>query len=168
MGAFTTPTVAEQPPASSSAGVSSHRMATQPLLQQRPAGAMINANRTQPGYPAGSARPSGLGTPRSPWLVVILGALTGGIYYLYWLNTVAQELCAARDEDTPNPVKLVLLTLLTAGVYAWYWRGTAAGEQIAEAQSRAGVSPAVDLGVIAMVPFYGVYAMQRELNRLAS
>ena len=133
---------------------------------------MINAKRgagpaSAGAYPTGAARPGGTSAPREPWLVVVLGLVTFGIYYFYWLNAVAQQLCEARGDSTPNPVKLVLLSLATLGIYSWVWRAADAGKQIAEAQARAGVSPVQDLGIVAMIPFFGVYAMQRELNRLA-
>lgn len=175
MGTFATPVAAAPSiPASASASAplsspsvaSSKRIGgTQGLVI--PAGAMINSKRVPGGYPAGAAKPSGIHAKRAPGLVVLLGVVTLGVYYLYWLNTVAQQLCEARGEDVPNPVKLVLLTMATLGIYGWIWRAGDAGQQIADAQARAGVSPVTDLGVVALIPFYGVYAMQRELNLLA-
>ena len=131
-----------------------------------PTAAMINANRAPLGYPGSAATPAGVSVARSPWLVVILGAVTFGVFYLYWLNSVAQQLASARKRDEPNAIKLVLLSLATLGIYSWIWRGADAGRQIAEAQASLAVTPAVDLGIVALIPFYGVYAMQRELNRL--
>ena len=61
-------------------------------------------------------------TPRSIPVAVILSIVTCGIYALYWiyrLNDEVNEL--ARDETAPGGGLVILLFIVTCGIYGLYW-----------------------------------------------
>lgn len=60
--------------------------------------------------------------PRSIPLAVILSFVTCGIYYLYWIYRLNDEVNEmARDETAPGGGLVLLLIILTCGIYSFYW-----------------------------------------------
>jgi len=53
---------------------------------------------------------------------IILSIVTCGIYAIYWLVVMADDLNAVsgHPEDTSG-VMVMLLTIITCGIYGWYW-----------------------------------------------
>lgn len=52
---------------------------------------------------------------------VILSILTCGIYGLYWLIVLTDEVNAVSDDYTTSGAMSVLFILLTCGLYSFYW-----------------------------------------------
>ena len=56
------------------------------------------------------------------WL--LLGIVTCGIYDLYFIYKLAQDvnkICEGDGDNTPGLLSFILLTLVTCGIYGYYW-----------------------------------------------
>lgn len=71
---------------------------------------------------------------------ILLTFITCGIYGLYWLCTITDDVDNISENPTKrNGVVVILLTILTCGIYGWYyWYQT--GKLMEEANQRKGVS----------------------------
>lgn len=59
---------------------------------------------------------------RSIAVCIILSIITCGIYGLYWLFCLAEDMkILSGNPALPSGGKLILLTLITCGIYGWYW-----------------------------------------------
>ena len=61
------------------------------------------------------------GEIREPALVLILGIITCGIYYLWWMYRSASDIQEFLGEPDISPGTEILLMLITCGIYAIYW-----------------------------------------------
>ena len=60
--------------------------------------------------------------PRSIPVAIILSIVTCGIYALYWMYSINNEINdLAQDPMAAGGGVVLLLTLVTCGVYGWYW-----------------------------------------------
>ena len=111
---------------------------------------------------------------RSVALAIVLSILTCGIYMIYWMIVLADDLNTAsgRPDDTSGGI-VFLLSLVTCGIYSWYWLYKC-GEKVNEIQRRNGAVPENSLGILYLVlGFFGLgivaYALaQSELNKVAT
>src|SRR5579863_1746322 len=64
-----------------------------------------------------------LGTPRSPWVVLLLTFLTCGFYYYYFIYVVTAETqdFLGQTELNMSPGMEILLTIVTFGIWNIYW-----------------------------------------------
>ena len=55
--------------------------------------------------------------------ILLLNIITCGIYGLYYMYTVTQDMntMAGNDGRNTEPSTVVLLTIVTCGFYGWYW-----------------------------------------------
>lgn len=87
----------------------------------------------RPNYAAGNSGNSGGYrapiTSRSIPLAIILSIVTCGIYGLYWMYCLANDLNTAsgHEQDTSGGL-VVLFSIITCGIYGLYWYYTAAGK----------------------------------------
>lgn len=110
---------------------------------------------------------------RSVGVAIILSIITCGIYGIYWLISLANELNTAsgRYSDTSGGM-VFLLTLVTCGIYGWFWLYKA-GEKVDIIKSNRGV-PSSGTGILYIVlSLFGLsiidYALiQSELNNVAT
>ena len=60
---------------------------------------------------------------RSIAMCIILSIITCGIYGIYWMICLNNEMCAATPDDSfqTSGGTVFLLTLVTCGVYGLYW-----------------------------------------------
>lgn len=59
---------------------------------------------------------------RSPIIVIVLSLVTCGIYTLYWIYKMSEELQSeSQNEDSTSPGIELLLVLVTCGLYMFYW-----------------------------------------------
>lgn len=66
--------------------------------------------------------PSGRGTNRSIALCIILSLVTCGIYGLYWMVKMNDEINLLADEPgATSGGMVVLLAIVTCNIYTWYW-----------------------------------------------
>ena len=60
--------------------------------------------------------------PRSIPLAIILSFVTCGIYMLYWIYMLNDEINElAQDETAPGGALVLILIVLTCGIYGLYW-----------------------------------------------
>ena len=104
---------------------------------------------------------------RSIVMCVVLTLVTCGIYSLYWIYCIhedVQEVCNYPMQTTGGMV--ILLTLVTCGIYGIYW-SFRMGQALDEARGTPGGSQAIAYLLLSLFGFSIVaYAlMQNELNR---
>ena len=55
-------------------------------------------------------------------LCIILSIITCGIYGIYWLICINNDMnIIARDDYQTSGGMVVLLTIITCNIYGWYW-----------------------------------------------
>ena len=60
--------------------------------------------------------------PRSIPLAIVLSFVTCGIYMLYWIYMLNDEINElAQDETAPGGALVLILIVLTCGIYGLYW-----------------------------------------------
>lgn len=111
---------------------------------------------------------------RNPVIAVLLSIITCGIYGLYWLACLANDVNTVSDSD-PNDMcgwKVIVFSLVTCGIYYFVWLYKA-GEKIdmkAVADGRAADNKKVLYLVLGILGL-GIVAeilMQLELNKYAT
>lgn len=74
----------------------------------------------------GGAYPGrGLKEDRSIWMFILLSIVTCGIYSIYFIYKLIEDVniaLAGDGEETPGIVKYFLLSLITCGIYGWFWQ----------------------------------------------
>ena len=58
---------------------------------------------------------------RSPVAVLLLSIVTCGIYQLYLIYKVSQEIRDFRGDNSISPGTELLLSIITCGLYEIYW-----------------------------------------------
>lgn len=130
-----------------------------------------------PNYAAGNSGNSGGYrapiTSRSIPLAIILSIVTCGIYGLYWMYCLANDLNTAsgHEQDTSGGL-VVLFSIITCGIYGLYWYYTAAGK-VGEVQEFDRRPRDGSLGILyLLLALFGfsivsMALMQNELNKVA-
>jgi hypothetical protein len=72
---------------------------------------------------------------RSIGLAIILSIITGGIYVIYWMCVLTNEVGDLSGEKSFTGGKAVLLTIVTCGIYSWFW-AYQLGTNVAKAQTK--------------------------------
>lgn len=110
---------------------------------------------------------------RSIPVCIILSIVTCGIYALYWLYCLAEDLNAvSQDGDNTSGGMVVLLSIVTCSIYQLYWFYKAGGK-VNDVRFRTGEREDGSLGILyLLLGFFGLslvaYALiQNELNRVA-
>ena len=75
---------------------------------------------------------------RSIPMCIILSIVTFGIYGLYWLYSLANDINTLTHQEQPSGFKVLVLTIITLGFYELYWLYKA-GERINEFQLERGI-----------------------------
>jgi hypothetical protein len=70
---------------------------------------------------------------RSVAMVIILTLITCGIYGLYWMYAITEELSHATNDPNFSGAKALIFLLLTCGIYVFFWYYVV-GQKIAEMQ----------------------------------
>ena len=79
--------------------------------------------------------------PRDVMLRILLTFFTCGLYGLYWMKTLTDDIHRFSGRpQTPSGIKVVLLTLVTCSLYFYYWLYQISGELV-EARRERGLSP---------------------------
>ncbi len=126
----------------------------------------------QPGYnPYGGYTPSGI-TRREIVTCILLSIITCGIYGLYWLSCLADDLNKVSAEPQPTSGgTVVLLSIVTCNIYLFVWLNRAGSQLCRARQMRTGY-PGENNGVLyivlalltgGIVPYCMI---QSELNKL--
>ena len=70
-------------------------------------------------------------------MCIILSIVTFGIYGLYWLYSLANDINTLTHQERPSGFKVLVLTIITLGFYELYWLYKA-GERINDFQTYQG------------------------------
>ena len=77
-----------------------------------------NYNGWNGGYPV----PAGAGTNRNIALCIIFSIITCGIYGLYWMVMLNDEVSRlAGEEEYTSGLLVIVFSIITCGIYALYW-----------------------------------------------
>ena len=87
---------------------------------------------------------------RNVAVAILLSILTCGLYSIYWMIKMNNEINTVGDttQDTSG-IAVVLLTLITCGIYGWFWMYKC-GEKLDTIATRKGLPPQ-SRGVICLV-----------------
>jgi hypothetical protein len=117
--------------------------------------------------PVGGAMmiPGGKGLARNPIHVVLLSMFTFGVYPLLWYFKTYNEVQGYLGGGGAPWWKPMLISMVTCNLYGLYLVVTQLGGIIAQVQQKAGLADARNLGWIYILPVYGTYLVQTELNK---
>lgn len=54
-------------------------------------------------------------------VAIILSIVTCGIYSIYWMYKITEEVDAYSGDNSTQPGTAILLTIVTCGIYMFYW-----------------------------------------------
>lgn len=77
---------------------------------------------------------------RNIGLAIILSIITCGLYYLYWIYSITNEVGHLNDDHSFSGGTVVLFGIITCGIYFLFWYYQL-GRQIAQAQEKNGLLP---------------------------
>lgn len=102
---------------------------------------------------------------RSLPISIILCFLTCGLYTIYWIYAITEDMAQLTDDRDLSGAKTLLLMLVTCGLYGFYWYYKM-GKQVALLRSDAEdqsvlylILSILSLGIISML------LMQDEINK---
>ena len=72
---------------------------------------------------------------RSVASVIILSLITCGIYNIYWMYAVTEEVSYLIDDRTFTGGKVILFSIITCGIYTLFWYYSL-GQKLMVAQQR--------------------------------
>lgn len=106
---------------------------------------------------------------RSPFAVILLGFVTGGIYYFYWFYKVNEEAAIiARDEDANPGLSLLAASLGALLIVPVFWTHFTTAKRIGDATGFPVSKAANVVFSIVLLPFVGVIYplwLQGKLNK---
>lgn len=108
------------------------------------------------------ARPAGI-RRRNPLLIIILSALTFGIYFFYWYLSTTNELRKATD-CAPDPLLMLLFFLPFLNIFFFYYYGWKYSRAI---HQLTGYDVMSLLAAWIFFPPVAIYLSQKELNTKA-
>lgn len=110
-----------------------------------------------------------IGCKRSPALVFIFSVITCGIYFLYWIYKVSEEMRIYNTDDSMSPgLELLICILFPPYIIYWFYKY---GNIIFNAHNIEEVAIPDDNGILYLVlaffmPIVGAAIMQASLNKL--
>lgn len=130
-------------------------------------------NYNQPGYNAYGYSPNGIAR-RELVTCILLTIVTCGIYGLYWMVCMVDDLNRASNEPQPTTGgTVVLLSIITCGIYSFIWMYRA-GEQLCRARQIRYGYPGENNSVLYLVlsllglGIVSYCLIQTELNKFAT
>lgn len=56
------------------------------------------------------------------WISILLSIVTCGLYEIYWICTINNDIDTITNNDHPrNPILVIILSIVTCGLYTIYW-----------------------------------------------
>jgi len=103
--------------------------------------------------------------------VIILSLVTCGIYMMYWIYAMSNDIKTYLDDETINPGLELLLTIVTCGIYGIYWYYKF-GKLICTCQEKAGIAVEDNAIVYIILSVFGlsivnVGLMQNAMNLIS-
>ncbi len=113
-------------------------------------------------------------TERNIALCIILTIVTCGIYGLYWIVCLVNDLnTAANTPNDTSGVMVLVLSIVTCDIYMLYWMYKAGGK-LQEAQTQRNMPSDSNSGILYLIITlfgFGIVAyclIQNELNKMAT
>lgn len=109
---------------------------------------------------------------RNVAVCIILSIVTCGLYGLYWIVCLGDDVCTISDKNNTSGGMVLVLTLITCGLYGLYWLYTC-GEAVDNYKNTRGVHSSYSGIVYLALSLLGVgiisYALlQNELNNISN
>lgn len=110
---------------------------------------------------------------RNVGLCILFSILTCGLYGLYWIYKITEELNFFSEDQSISPGLTILLSIITCGLFTIYW-SYKMGKQIFIAQEKLSIFPQSDDSVMYLVlSIFGLTIiscaiMQSHINKMAS
>ncbi len=106
---------------------------------------------------------------RSVALSIVLSIVTCGIYGLYWIACVANDVNTLTNREGTSGGMVVLLSIVTCGIYQFYWFYKV-GEALDGARAQNGVPSGSQAIVYLLLSIFGFSIVslalaQSELNK---
>ena len=106
-------------------------------------------------------------------VAIILSLVTCGIYGLYWMYKIVEELNEASENNGTSGGMVILLSIVTCGIYMFYWMYKAGG-YVNTAKTRRNIPSDSNSGIIYLVlcifglSIVSYCLIQNELNQIAA
>ncbi|CUH92911.1 DUF4234 domain-containing protein [Herbinix luporum] len=103
---------------------------------------------------------------------IILTIITCGLYNLYWLICLAEDINTLSNEADTSGGMVLLLTIITCGIYGLYW-AYRCGEKIDKAKQSRGINTSSNSGILFLLLYLlsriiCFAIIQHEINKMAS
>lgn len=104
---------------------------------------------------------------------LLLSIVTCGIYSLYWMCTITEDVdTIAENPNKRNGALVILLTIVTCGIYGFYW-WYQNGKMMEEANQKKGVSGSSNSVLFLILSIFGLAVVnsvlvQLDINKYAS
>jgi hypothetical protein len=96
---------------------------------------------------------------RSVGLAIVLSLVTCGIYAIYWMNTITNDVHEVTGRQTTASGGMVILySLITCGIYSFYWMYKM-GESLAEAKEQRGMRVDNNAGLLYLILTFFMLAL---------
>jgi len=104
-------------------------------------------------------------------LCIVFSVITCGLYMLYWLYCLAEDLCCVAKREMSGGGMVLLFSIITCGIYElyWYYRAGETLEELRREQGRSGGYLGILYLVLGLLGF-GIISfalIQNELNEYA-
>lgn len=108
-------------------------------------------------------------TKRNIAVCIILSLITCGLYELYWIVTVNDEINYMSGRQGTGGGMVILLTIITCGLYGIYWMYQM-GSAVEEVRARRGEMPGSSQIIYLLLSIFGLgivalALMQNEVNQ---
>ena len=109
---------------------------------------------------------------RSIPLCIVFSIITCGIYMLYWMVVLNDEVIEVTGEPGPSGGSVLLFSIITCGIYSLFW-AYKTGERLDNARARNGVPSGSFPILFLALNFFGLGIItlalaQNELNRYSA
>lgn len=107
---------------------------------------------------------------RNVGLCILFSFITCGIYTLYWMYKITEDVNYYSDDSSTSPGLAILLSFVTCGIYFLYWTYKM-GKQIEIGQERAGIRSSDDSVLYLILSIFGLSIiamaiMQSNINKM--
>ena len=115
-----------------------------------------SVNNASAGYGSGGSGPLYPVQQRSIALCIVLSIITCGIYSIYWIYVLNQDVSSVAGEEPQTSGGMVILFgLITCGIYWWFWLYKM-GEHVQKIKSDNGLPAGSDAILYLVLAIFGL------------